>query len=411
MTSILPQPSSGVSGPDITQMRRSMWRLGGKAALAVFLCLALTQPALAQNTWGNGQKLTLETFDCPANARDLLIKGQVELIHPKDTGGSNAIPEILIKCDRIVFEAGSKVIVKANLYIRAETAIQGEVDIENRRATDGANGDRPASMDDVIRQADGTAGAAGGKGDSAQVTSTKYPFGRNADNGGQGGAGGRGTDGVTGADGTDGRDGTNAGAITLKSRSFKGVNITLSTRGGNGGKGAKGGRGQDGGHGGAGGAGGEGGDGDTGRTAGNGGNGGKGGDGGHGARGGRGGDGGNGGAGGNQSVLLIVDDPNVLGIPPNDVIWRLEGGAGGEPGLGGDGGHGGRGAAGGRGGCGGAGKGIIWKHPDGSCGEPGPRGVDGRDGDPGLSGKWGKDGPPGQKGTWKMGFVLETGGH
>lgn len=411
MKSNLIRPLSGGSDQENTWRRPLMWRFECKFALAVVLAPLLTQPALAQNTWGNGQKLTLEKFDCPANARDLLIKGQVELVHPTDMGGSNAIPEIVIKCDRIVFEAGSKVLVKANLYFRAETAIQGEVDIENRRATDGADGDRPASMDAVIRQADGRPGGAGRKGDSAQVTSTKYPLGRNADNGGQGEPGTRGTDGVTGADGTDGRDGTNAGAITLKSRSFKGANITLSTRGGNGGEGAKGGRGQDGGHGGLGGSGGDGGDGDTGRTAGNGGNGGKGGDGGHGARGGQGGDGGNGGAGGNQSVLIIVDDANVLGIPPNDVIWRLEGGSGGKPGLGGDGGHGGRGAAGGPGGCGGAGKGIIWKHPDGSCGEPGPRGVDGRDGDPGPGGKWGKDGPPGQKGTWKMGFVLETGGH
>lgn len=407
MKSNLPRPSTNEKAKPRSLARR----LASRTALLMLMFPVLTQPLWAQNTWGIGETLTLENFECPAAARDLLIKGQLELVHPNDKGGSTAIPEILIKCDRIVFEAGSKVLVKANLYVRAETAIQGEVDIENRRAVDGSNGDRPASMDAVIRQADGASGGNGRKGDGAIFSSTTYPTGRNADNGGQGGPGTRGTDGLVGADGTDGRDGSNAGAITLKSRSFKGTNITLFTRGGNAGKGAKGGRGQDGGHGGVGGAGGDGGDGDTGRTAGNGGNGGKGGDGGHGARGGQGGDGGNGGAGGNQSVLLIVDDPNVLGIPPNEVIWRLEGGSGGEPGLGGDGGHGGRGVSGGAGGCGGSGKGIIWRHSDGSCGEPGPRGVDGRDGDPGLSGKWGKDGPPGQKGTWKLGFVLETGGH
>jgi hypothetical protein len=116
------------------------WLLGSRTALVILVCSMLTQPVWAQND----QKLTLESFECPATARDLLIKGQVELVHPKDKGGSTAIPEILIKCDRIVFETGSKVLVKANLYIRAETAIQGEVDIENRRAVDGPNGDRPA---------------------------------------------------------------------------------------------------------------------------------------------------------------------------------------------------------------------------------------------------------------------------
>lgn len=367
--------------------------------------LGLEGAALAQApkdiVWGNGQSLSLTSFVCSDKAPTLRIQGRLELVHPADNGDSKEVPEIRIECDTVEFERGSKVLVRAKLYIRAEVAIRGKVDIENRRGTAGADALRPASKEAIVRQRDGDpgpAGLAGANAGSESQAATGFP-----------GAPGRsGLDGKPGQDGASGGAGANAARILLKARSYPGTTITLTARGGAGGRGADGGRGHDGGNGGAGGNGGKGGDGSFAWPPADGGSGGRGGNGGRGGPGGRGGDGGNGGAGGDLFILLLVDAQGKHGLPPNDVNWSSDGGQGGEPGLGGPGGQGGRGGNGGMPGCGGA---VFATVPGfgtfgARCGEPGPRGLDaGAIEAAGAAGRFGREGVPGLKGNWQLAYI------
>lgn len=389
--------------------------------VAAIVLLVQAAPSIAQTnmksiTWGpSNSPFKLPGYDCAKDGvGTILIQGTIELVHPDDTPERTSPPEIFLHCDNFIFEKGSKILVRAALYIRGERSILGAVDIENTRGIPGADAVGDPSWYAQTKAANGAEGGRGGNGDDAEDTSIKYPGGRNADNGGQGGAGGRGMDGISGAPASSGRSGLAAAPITIKAGTFgAGTTIVMTALGGAGGTGANGGTGRDGGNGGVGGIGGRGGAAAAGRTAGDGGQGGAGGDGGNGGWGGVGGDGGNGGRGGDAKVLILADDKGNHGNPPTDWTYRLDGGKGGAPGLGGAPGQGGKGGAGGFGGCGGSGYNVgpIILHPDGACAGQGPHGRDGIDGQPGPAGKWGKDGEPGVPGGWTIGYVVEQGGH
>lgn len=388
------------------------------AATVGFLLISqssMAQTAMKSLNWGPaGSPYRIAAFECAKEGvGTILIDGIIVLEHPEDKPDVASPPEIYLHCDNFMFGKDSKVFVKSALYIRGEKSIGGAIDIENTRGGAGADAPVDRNLYNRTKAINGDDGRRGNDGDGAVVSSDKYPFGKNADNGSEGEAGGRGADGIVGAPASDGRLGSAAAPITVKARTYLGgTTVILTAKGGGGSKGVDGGTGQDGGDGGVGGIGGRGGNSAAGRSAGNGGRGGAGGDGGNGGWGGKGGDGGNGGRGGDAKLLIIGDDKGNHGNPPSDWTSNLDGGKGGTPGLGGAPGRGGKGRPGGFGGCGGSGTNlIILYHPDGNCGAQGSHGKDGVDGQPGPAGQWGKDGDPGKFGDWTIGIVVETGGH
>lgn len=387
-------------------------------ACAVLGCVqdTLTETPLKTITWGpTGSPYKLKGYDCAKEGvNTVVIQGTLEFVHPDDTLSTAPAPEIYLHCDNFIFVKGSKILVKAALYVRGDRSISGAVDIENTRGVPGADAVADPRWYVRTKAANGRPGGRGSNGDDAEDISLKYPSGRNADNGGEGGAGGRGGDGTRGAHASSGRLGASAAPITLKAGTYvAGTTVVMTARGGGGGKGADGGTGRDGGDGGAGGIGGRGGNAAVGRKAGDGGRGGAGGDGGNGGWGGAGGDGGNGGRGGDASVLIISNEKDNHGNPPAEWTSHVEGGAGGAPGIGGAPGQGGKGGAGGFGGCGGSRSnlGPFTFLPDGACAGRGPHGKDGIDGQLGPADKWGKDGERGVPGGWNIGYVMEKGGH
>lgn len=405
---------NGRLGPKTTWTVRACVYVGLQELIfALFFFLGPGDRAFAQavvmKSWGpENSPYTFAEFDCAKNKIDtLIITGAVEFKHPDDTRDRDSAPEMLLKCNNIVFGVNSMVNTRASLRVTAEKVISGQVSIVSDRARSGADAVRDPKIYEVRARPDRPKGPDGKKGDNASDDITN---GHGSEDGGRGTDGLRGEDGEKGQDGNDGRPATRAARIILYARNYgAGTVVNLTSNGASGGNGTDGGLGMYGGKGGMGGTGGEGGNSSFLKSASRGGDGGNGGDGGTGGRGGTGGNGGDASNGGDLYVLVIVSDPEHPGNAPAQRIWSNEGGKGGVPGGGGTGGMGGFGGRGGQAGCGGAPKKIgDWQlQPGARCGGQGTDGRKGDDGDTGLSGRFGHDGRRGEQGTNQIGYVKD----
>lgn len=347
------------------------------------------------------------TFDCARQTTTpsrIVVRGVVELHHPDDKSDSRVAPEITVRCDKLFFESGSKLLTRSGLSIRAEQTLGGAIVIESNRGAKGAE----ASEGSVIAYDPAESGGPGSGGANGEDARADLAGIRPSSAGEPGGRGFDGAPGRIGFPGSNGVGGSDGSAIALRAVSFApGTTIHLTSRGGDGGKGARGGQGQPGGNGGDGGPGGRGGRANEFHSGSPGGHGGDGGAGGNGGNGGKGGDGGSGGQGGNLAVLLLVKDSTSAGVPPAEVEFHNEGGRGGDPGLGGSSGPGGRGGRAGAGGAGGQ-QGYAWAGTINlGAGASGQSGAAGQSGQPGALGLYGRDGATGLRGTSKLAMILE----
>lgn len=373
-------------------------------AIAIFHHIAIAQGVTETRILNAaGSPYEIDNLVCAQhNIGTLIISGDVELTHPKDTNDLQPAPQITIDCSKIIYEPDSTIKTRAALKITARESMSGMVNITNTRSTKGQDGTiAEASVLEWINVPKPKMGKAQ-DGDNAKDGV------RGAERGHDGPNGEEGFNGKEGVEGGHAKDATRAGRILLYAGTYMpGTEVNLTSTGGNGGDGTVGGTGQNGGKGGDAGDGGEGGNASWSSDGNVGGTGGTGGRGGNGGRGGKGGNAGNGANGGDLFAIVIVKDPLNPGQAPAVFFWSNEGGFSGIPGNGGAGGKFGDGGAPGQGGCGGQDKrfGPIVVRPGDRCGGQGQNGLRGQDGDPGKQGEWGNDGKEGEHGTNAVGYI------
>lgn len=103
------------------------------------------------------------TFDCARHTTTpsrIVVRGVVELHHPYDKSDSLVAPEITVRCDRVFFESGSKLLTRAGLSIRAEQARGGAIVIKSNRGAKGVDALKARSLPMARRRTGGQAVAA-----------------------------------------------------------------------------------------------------------------------------------------------------------------------------------------------------------------------------------------------------------
>ena len=340
--------------------------------------------------------IKLTNFKCKPNEM-ILIKGDVEIMHPKEKYFDHNAKHIKVQCDYLKFEKDATLNTRSNLKMLISENVEGNLLVHSSRGIKGENATEIEGYDSIRKEKNGAHGKKGrsGKNASGDLCSMGVECSE-AKSGGKGHEGEVGENGLSGAKGNNGKRGANASNIKIIIGSLsKNAEVLITAQGGEGGAGGLGQRGEDGGNGGNGGKGGNGGHGKGLKRPRPGGTGGKGGDGGNGGNGGPGGDGGDGGNGGH--VTFYVKNNGEFSSFP-DVI--NDGGAGGIPGLGGAGGKGGKGGIGGKGGSGGRPpRDIVTDcHTQNCDADNGKKGDDGKNGEDGLAGPLGRFGADGQAG-------------
>jgi len=379
----------------------------------------------------SGESVTTSRFVCSSMGYEkILISGHVVFKHPKKEEVFTTLDndkEILVNCDKIHFEDGSKLSSSSNIRIIVDDTLSGAVHVESTRGVTGYDA-LPQRLKGDLSEHKAPNGKKGLKGENGRNATSPLDGNHSSSPGENGREGDPGHPGEVGSEGSPGNPGSDAGNIHIATqRVAEGTTVRLAARGGDGGAGGRGGRGEDGGDGGQGGQGGKGGDAAISRSASRGGDGGDGGQGGAGGNGGAGGAGGDGGQGGLVYFYIVEEGGRLAEAPKFD----LSGGLGGFPGIGGAEGLGGKGGSPGAPGFGGFKKDadvlgavtvgmsrltskIISNDTDGLAiqvqgeGDPGFSGEFGKkgpDGRPGAIGNWGNLGQRGKNGEWAQGNV------
>ena len=219
-----------------------------------FLCPALAQAQTI--TWTD----TIQTdfYDCQNYQRtEIVVRGNVMLVHPEDSDLTASPRTIRVLCDNITFEEGAVLQSASGLDIRISQVASGHIQILGTRGKKGVKGNTPEDALVPRKMQNGPQGSPGGNGKSARCRFRGLKF--VSEGSSRGGTGARGQDGVSGLlfaapKGASGGKGVSAAPIVFITRLWgSDTDITIDAVGGDGGDGDRGGHGANGGDGGKGG--------------------------------------------------------------------------------------------------------------------------------------------------------------